>query len=206
MNWQKKIKRVFFDIWSVESNKRIIKDVLLFFVATVAFHFIYWNTNMDSWMFGPFNKPLYDFFRNLAFHCAKPFCFWFIDKPTEIVDTTFYFYHIGNLGQKIYDLTMEINVDCSGVKQLLQFLLIMLLCRGLWYKRLLYFLGGSLVILFFNVVRIVFLTVLFVYQTYKFQNVHDWVARPAMYVIIFGLWYIWVSCPKLSGKVKTNKT
>lgn len=196
------IKNELLKVWKVESNRRIIKDVSLLLVATVVFHFIYWNTNMDTWIFGPWTQTIYDFFRYLAFYGSKKMTLLLTGVPCDINDTSFYFYHINNLGLKVYDMSVEINIDCSGVKQILQFLLIILLCRGLWYKKVIYYIVGSAVILLFNIIRIILLNIFFVSHPQHFQLVHDWIARPMMYVIIFSLWLLWLNYCSKSFKHK----
>lgn len=180
-------------IWKIESNRRMIKDVLLLSCAAIIFHILYWNTNMNSWIFGPYTQEIYDFFRHLAFNGSLLLCGNFIDKPFVVQDTVYHFYYLMPNGLKVYDLTMNINVDCSGVKQLLQWLLIMILCRGKWWKKGIYFVIGCIVILFFNIIRIYLLTSLFADHPEMFQWVHDWIARPMMYVIIFSMWLLWIS-------------
>lgn len=199
-----KIKSEVIGIWKIEKNRTIIKDVALLSAATLFFHFLYWHTNMNSWIFGPFTQEVYDFFRHLAFDLSLIPCSAFIDRPFDIVDTEYRFYHLNSLGVKIYSHIMIINADCSAVKQLLQFLLIVVLARGMWWKKGLYFIGGSVIILFFNAVRIYLLTSFFVIHAEQFQFIHDWVARPMMYVIIFSLWLVWITY-FANKKKKTSK-
>ena len=193
MNLKDRVKKELVAVWELESNRQIIKDVALLAVATIVFHFLYWYSGMNDWIFGPFTQNVYDFFRHLAFNLSLIPCKAFIDKPFDISDTTYYFYEILPNGFKYYNRTMEINIDCSGVKQLLQFLLSMLLCRGNFWKKGVYFVVGCLVILFFNVVRIFLLTSIFADNPHLFKPIHDWIARPMMYIIIFSLWLIWIS-------------
>ncbi len=188
-----KIKSEVIGIWQIEKNRIIIKDVSLLAVATLVFHFLYWHTNMNGWIFGPFTQEIYDFFRHVAFDLSLIPCSAFIDRPFDIVDTEYHFYYLNDLGVKIYDYTMIVSADCSAVKQLLQFLLIMVLARGMWWKKGVYFVVGSIIILFFNAVRIYLLTSFFVIHTEQFQFVHDWIARPMMYIVIFSLWLVWIT-------------
>ena len=55
---------------------------------------------------------------------------------------------------------------CTGVKQLYILFLVILFSRGIWWKRFIYFLMGSLVLLLFNVMRISIIT-LFINLTPK---------------------------------------
>lgn len=119
------IKKEIHSIWSVESNKRFIKDTLMFFVATIVFHILYWNTDMNLWIFGPLTNDIFDFFTMIAYKASAPLCSILIDKPFIMQDSSFYFYSTLPDGSVVYDSVMEVIHDCSGIKQLLQWALIM---------------------------------------------------------------------------------
>ncbi len=180
------------DIWKNESNRTIIKDVALLSVATIVFHFIYWTSDMSAWIFGAYTNDVYDFFKIIAFKGSNIMLKNLTDISYYIGGTTYYFYDLLPNGDKSVVSTMEVSVDCSGVKQLLQFLLIMVLCRGVWWGKGVYFLIGSVSILFFNAVRIFVLTYVFAANPDIFQSIHDWIARPMMYMVIFMLWLVWI--------------
>lgn len=199
------IKKEIQSIWAIESNKRFIKDTLLFFVATIVFHILYWNTDMNLWIFGPFTNNIFDFFTMLAYKASAPLCSIFIDKPFIMQDTSFYFYSTLPDGTIIYDSTMQIIHDCSGIKQLLQWALIMILCRGKWIKKLLYYFAGCIMILLANIIRLVIITNISVTNPERFDSIHDWVTRPFMYVIIFSMWYLWLFLIDKKKKIKTTK-
>ncbi len=186
------IKKEIHSIWSVESNKRFIKDTLMFFVATIIFHILYWNTDMNLWIFGPLTNDIFDFFTMIAYKASAPLCSIFIDKPFIMQDSSFYFYSTLPDGSVVYDSVMEVIHDCSGIKQLLQWALIMILCRGKWTNKILYYLAGCVIILLANIIRLVIITKISVTNPEMFEPIHDWVARPMMYVIIFSMWYFWL--------------
>ncbi|MCH3924045.1 MAG: exosortase/archaeosortase family protein [Bacteroidales bacterium] len=176
-----------------DSLRKITKDVFLLFLATIAFHFLYWTTDMNHWIFGPWTSEIFNFFSSVAYKCSLPLCHAFIDKPFVEVQDSFFFYQTNKMGVRIYDSVMRVEADCSAIKQLLQFLLLMILCSGIWWRKIIYFVCGSIIILFFNVVRIFLLTWLFADNPDMFQSIHDWIARPLMYVVIFSLWGIWIT-------------
>lgn len=202
MKFLEGVKKEVSAIWQIKSNRLIIKDSLLFVLATLVFHFLYWNANMNTWIFGPFTDEVFGFFTNLVYQLATPFIPYVTSKSFDCADTSYYFYTLSDDGVKYYHYIMTVVSDCSGVKQLLQWALVMILCRGKWYKKIVYYFAGAIVLLLANVVRIVFLTSLFVTHTSLFTPVHDWVTRPAMYVIIFAMWLLWL---KLINK-KDNKS
>ncbi len=186
-------KQILKTIWDNPKNKRIIKDTALFAVATIAFHFLYWNTNMDTWLFGPFTTQVFDFFTGLAYKgCALLMGIW-CDVPYDAWGNHFGFYTLDALGAKTYFADLEVIHDCSAIKQLMQFLLIIILCSGKWWQKSIYYICGCIILLFANILRIYLLTILFAHNPAEFPFYHDWIARPLMYVIIFALWYLWTS-------------
>ncbi|MDO5760081.1 MAG: exosortase/archaeosortase family protein [Bacteroidota bacterium] len=202
MNFFLTIKTEIQKIWQVKSNRTIIKDTLLFFVATITFHILYWNANMNTWIFGPYTKEVFDFFTNLVYKASTPFISLFTNRSFDIADTSYYFYTLSEEGVKQYYAIMTVIDDCSGVKQLLQWALVMILCRGKWFGKIFYYLFGAIILLFANILRVLILTGIFSVNASLFHPIHDWVARPAMYVIIFVMWLFWLS---LIDKKKAKK-
>ena len=76
------IKQTLQNIWAIEDNRNIIKDGLIFGIVTIIFHFLYWNTNMNSWLFGPFTTEIFDFFTRLAYNGTHS-----ITYPTHSVES-----------------------------------------------------------------------------------------------------------------------
>ena len=143
-----KIKQTLQNIWAIEDNRNIIKDGAIFGAVTIVFHFLYWNTNMNSWLFGPFTTDVFDFFTRLAYNGTHILLNAFSSYPFVAEGMSFHFYD--DLGTYA---TITIIHDCSAIKQCMQFLLVMIFCPNKWYKRLLYFIIGSIIILLCNIVR-----------------------------------------------------
>ena len=194
----KRIKRFLQNVWAIEDNRLIIKDGIIFGLVTIAFHFLYWNTNMNAWLFGPFTTEVFDFFTKLAYEGTKIMmdAFSSYQFTTEGLSFTFY----DSYGEYA---KMTIVHDCSAIKQCMQFLLVMLFCPNKWYKRLVYFLIGSVVILLCNIIRCYYLSEV-LGGLGDFDYAHDWIVRPLMYVIIFVLWYVWIEF--FARKKKTSKS
>lgn len=178
-------------VWWLWKERRL-RDILLFCIATVAFHFLYWNTDMDKWLFGSATEAVFDWFTLMAYKGSGFLLSHFSNLTFDCQDTVFAFYTLNAANEKSYFATMEIVHDCSAIKQLMQFLLVMLLCSGRLWKRAVYWLCGCVVLIGANIVRIYLITMLFACRPSSFQVFHDWVARPAMYVVIFLLWLLWV--------------
>lgn len=180
------IKQKLQNIWAIEDNRNIIKDGAIFGIVTIIFHFLYWNTNMNSWLFGPFTTEVFDFFTNIAYQGTKILLENFSDYA--FISEGMQFKYYDELG--VYAVITIIH-DCSAIKQCMQFLLVMAFCPNKWYKRLVYFLIGSVIILFCNIIRCYLLSDVLAAGG-DFDYMHDWVARPLMYVVIFALWFVWI--------------
>lgn len=87
---------------------------------------------------------------------------------------------------------------CTGVKQLYILFLVILFSRGIWWKRFIYFLMGSLVLLLFNVMRISIITLFIKSYPESFEILHDILFKYLFYGLIFLLWLLWEE--KFSGK------
>lgn len=191
-----KIKQIIKKVWSIEANRYIIKHFSVFCIVNIIFHFIYWNTNMNSWLFGPFTTEVFDFFTRIAYEGTHILLKAFSPHTFDAEGLSFYFYD--NLG---YYGTITIIHDCSAIKQCMQFLLAMIFCPNKWYKKLLYFLIGSIIILLCNILRCYLLSEVLA-SGGDFDYMHDWVARPIMYAIILALWFVWIEF--FSRKKKTK--
>lgn len=80
---------------------------------------------------------------------------------------------------------------CTGVKQIYIFFFVMLFSKGVWSRKLIYFLLGVFILLMFNVVRIscVFLAL----KSYpsSFEFLHDGLFKYLFYGVMFLLWMLW---------------
>lgn len=197
-----KIKELAIKIWNNRENQKMLKNLLALGVASIVFHFLYWQTDMNSWLFGPFTTKIFDFFTMIAFTGTDFLLELFCDIPYYKEGTSFFFYENNpHSGLEVYAI-MNVVHDCSAIKQIMQFLLILVLCTGRWWKKIPYFVLGSIVLILTNILRIYLLTNLYAQEPAQFQYYHDWVARPFMYVVIFLLWIVWVQF--FAGKKAKN--
>lgn len=203
MNSENKIVKLAKTIWSIEANRRLFKDVVLFFIASLVFNYLYWWTNMNHWLFGPFTADVFSWFKNLAFQGTKFLCSVLPCLSFESIDTTLFFYDTANNGEKILSHVIEIAEDCSGIKQLAQWALIMILCRGNWKGKSIYFFVGCVLILLANITRIYLLALIPGQNFALWELCHMWIARPLMYIVIFFMWAFWIK--HFANHKKTNK-
>jgi exosortase/archaeosortase family protein len=97
---------------------------------------------------------------------------------------------------------IHINESCSGLKPILQFILLMILYPGPWKKKLWFIPMGVVIVHLTNLFRIIGLSVVIVTEPQYWHFSHDNLFRPFFYVIIFLLWVWWVE--KLIVSKKTS--
>ncbi|MEI6900909.1 MAG: exosortase/archaeosortase family protein [Bacteroidota bacterium] len=93
--------------------------------------------------------------------------------------------------------------SCSGVKQILQFALLMLIFPGPWKHKLWYIPLGMFIVHLTNVLRIVLLVVVAKNSPANIEYFHNNWLRFMFYVVIFGLWVLWVE--KIADKETLSK-
>jgi len=97
---------------------------------------------------------------------------------------------------------LVLNESCSGIKQIMQFAILMLIFPGPWKHKAWFIPLGMFIVHMTNVLRIVLLTVVAEHWPANMHTVHDNYLRVMFYVVIFLLWLLWVE--KISIiKVKT---
>lgn len=169
-------------------------DVFLFIVLTLIIHFTYryWAT-IEYFPLGSLMTVLHDFLANQVFHQSV----WFIQDVLGMDITT--------INQTMYwpnQGFIAINHGCSGLKQILQISILLLLFPGPWKQKLWYIPMGMLLIHFTNLFRIIGLAEVLVHFPDYWKFSHDNLFRPFFYVVIFALWVIWVE--KFMKKQKDN--
>ncbi|MFK5856651.1 MAG: exosortase/archaeosortase family protein [Bacteroidota bacterium] len=89
---------------------------------------------------------------------------------------------------------VSVNHGCSGFKQFLQWIVLMVFFPGPWKHKLWFIPAGLVVVHLVNVFRISSLSIILEYnQSQSFWDFsHDWILRPFFYVVMFGMWVIWV--------------
>lgn len=87
---------------------------------------------------------------------------------------------------------IAVNESCSGLKQMYQLFFLFVLFPGPWKQKLWYIPMTFFVMYLTNVFRIVVLSIILINWPEQWHFCHDWILRPFFYVIIFGLWVIWV--------------
>lgn len=87
---------------------------------------------------------------------------------------------------------VEITAGCSGLKQFYQVFFLFLLYPGPWRHKLWYIPAVVVAMHLTNLFRIVSLSVIVIWKAEYWDFSHDWILRPLFYVVLFGLWVVWV--------------
>jgi exosortase/archaeosortase family protein len=89
-----------------------------------------------------------------------------------------------------YDIS--VGRSCSGMKQIMQFVILMAVYRGPWKKKIWFIPMGILLVHVTNVLRIFFTGVASMNKPEAMGFLHDNVLRWMFYLVICGLWLVWV--------------
>lgn len=158
-------------------------DVAIFAIIIVFFHYIWWH-GFKSFLqdFAAFNQV--EAF--LAHQVFLPSA-WIVENilayPITTQDNTLFFANNGYVA---------VEGSCSGLKQFYQWTVLMILFPGPWKKKLWYIPMGLLIIHIVNIFRIVILSIVVVHWPQHWDTIHMWILRPFFYVVIFGMWVVWV--------------
>ncbi len=165
-----------------------LRDVIIFAIIILSFHFLYrfWTNQLNFQTFGFRIIPVsfYEFVTNQVFTGT---C-WILTNIFHVSNT------VEGTTLHFANTYIGIGFGCSGVKPILQFIVLMILYPGPWKKKLWYIPVGVLVVHLTNLFRMVSLSLILVKysnQSY-FYFVHDYIFRPFFYMVIFTLWVIWV--------------
>ena len=174
----------------------VLKDVIIFVIITLTVHYAYryWANTAH---YRPIEKQM-----RLAHDKAAWIVFdqsvWLIDHVLRIPITVDEerIIHFQNNG------FIAINQSCSGLKPILQYILLMLIFPGPWKHKAWFIPMGIIIVHFTNLFRITGLAVITVTIPEYWDFAHDNLFRPFFYVVIFSLWVWWAE--KFARKNQKN--
>lgn len=169
----------------LDPRYRHFRDVFWFAVITLAIHYSYrfWAGSLAYWPIQALMSQLHQVLTGWVFDQSTWAILHVLKIPLRLSDHTMYF----TTGS-----WTSINGSCSGDKQILQFLLLVLIYPGIWKHKLWYIPLGMAIIHFTNVLRIVLLAVVSVNKPEWWHIAHNTALRGMFYVVILILWIIWV--------------
>ena len=159
--------------------------VFWFCLITITIHILWrlWAHRTHYW---PIEEEMSAAGLALA-HVAYEQSSWFIIHilGTDITMSghTMYFPNNGFIG---------INPGCSGLKPIVQFVLLMMIFPGPWKRKIWFIPMGIVIVHLTNLFRIIGLSVVMMNWPEQWHFSHDYLFRPFFYVVIFGLWVLWV--------------
>ena len=168
-----------------DSGYRQIREVFWFAVITLTIHYSYrfWANSLHFY-------PIYVWMNELQ----KVMAGWVFNQSTW-VDSHILQISLRKTGQIMTfgnGSWISINTSCAGDKQILQFMLLVLIYPGLWKRKLWFIPLGMVIIHFTNVLRIVLLSVVSINKPEWWHIAHNTALRGMFYVVILVLWIIWV--------------
>lgn len=170
-----------------------LKDVILFGVITILIHFIwrFWANQLHSWPIAGAMHEMLEWLQVVVYDQSL----WILRTLIGLDVTSVSNEMIFENGRYIY-----ITGGCSGLKPIMQFVILMLLFRGPWIKKAWFIPLGIIIVHLTNLFRVVGLGLLMNWNvSYSFWTFsHDYLFRPFFYVVIFLLWVWWVE--KIAAK------
>jgi len=164
-----------------------LTDVALFILITVVIHFAwrFWANTLNYWPVLQFMSDTQAWLSTIVFDQS----IWFIRHILQIPITTIEETNTMYFANKGY---MAINQSCSGLKQIMQFVLLIALIRGPWKRKWWFILLGVFIVHLTNLFRVTGLSVVITTWPEYWDFSHDNIFRPFFYIVIFSLWVWWV--------------
>lgn len=160
-----------------------LADVLLFVIITLVFHALWWD--FYEWIIGfSFIAASADWLARAVYTLAL----WFNKNVLMLSVTT----SEPNTMWFTNNTYVRVDEGCSGLKQFYQIAVLFILFPGPWKHKLWYIPASFLVMFLVNVFRIVVLSLVAIHWPQHWDFIHEWVLRVFFYVVIFGLWVVWV--------------
>lgn len=164
-----------------------VADVILFVFFTISIHIV-WKIWSNFFHYAPVQEQMHALLKYMTVLVYDQ-SFWISKYVLQLDVTSIKNEIIYANGNYIY-----VTQGCSGVKQIMQFVLLMLLFRGSWKRKLWFIPMGIIVMHITNLVRVVGLGLLMHwgsnYNIWLFS--HDYLFRPFFYVVLFFMWIWWV--------------
>ena len=168
---------------------RGIRDVFLFVVITLAIHYSYrfWAQDLQYFPIKSQMASFQDFMAQVVFDQST----W-VDKDLLGIDLV----KEERVMRFSNGSAISINGSCSGDKQLLQLALLLLIFPGKWQYKLWFIPLGMILVHATNILRIVLLSLVAIWRPEWVESAHDTVLRGMFYVVIFGIWLLFIRVAK----------
>ncbi len=178
-------------------NLDSLKDVALFIIITLVIHYLwrYWANQLHYMPINEFMSDAQKWMANGVFRQST----WFVQK---ILGIQLSIVQESNSMYFSNESFMYINRSCSGLKQIMQFVILMMVFPGPWKRKFWFIPLGVFIVHLTNLFRVIGLSVVLVTTPNNWGFSHDYIFRPLFYLVIFLMWVWWVD--KLSVKKNTE--
>ena len=175
-----------------------LRGIFLFVIITLLIHISYrfWAITMNYYPIGGWFTRATLFMEDLVLHQSYWVIAHFLQIPTVLQDHTLQF--PAKYGIIISD-------GCTGLKQIIQVLLLFLIYPGPLKHKAWFIPAGIILIHLTNITRITLLAIAMNLNLPSIHFIHTYPLRLFFYVVIFGLWWIWVEKITPKGKKETGQ-
>ena len=181
--------------------------ILASFKPVILFAIILMGSNL-FWKYtvlGDETDTMVSFF---GLNISPPFI-WFSDHVASVTQMLLRFFGTEVTLEKSNSIrftnlnAVQIIWACTGLKQAYIFTCIIAFYRGPWIHKLWFIPLGLVIVNIFNIFRITFITATFEHHPEWFVFLHETFFKYLFYVVIFGMWVIWVE--KFAGKTAAEE-
>ena len=168
---------------------RPYKDVILFMVTLLVANY-FWKFTMtgdeDGAVVTWFGLNVTAPFDVMSRHIAAV-VYWLVDlfRDTASMPDAYTIHFDSGSGTKVV-------WGCSGLKQSFIWMMLILTVRGGWKQKAWFIPVGWVFCYAFNILRIFLITLLIEFHPDWFPVLHDWIFKYLFYIMLFGLWWLFV--------------
>ena len=174
-----------FKAFFTDPNWEKVRGFFWFVVITLVVHFLwrFWSIDFN---FAPFSRFINGCRRILidnaydqsVFICQQILSIKINPVPDHLII--------------VDNLTLSFPESASGMKQMIQFLVLMLIVSGPWKKKLWYIPLGIVIVYLTNIFRILSHIVLAIHWPQQLHYAHDNYLKLIFYLVIFSLYIVWI--------------
>lgn len=165
-------------------------DIILFVVALLAANYFWKFTVLGdeggeqvTWFGMNITRP----FDILAAHIANA-VYWLVHLTRDTI------HHLrDNILWFTSGSSVKIVWSCTALKQSFIWLIIMLVARGKWLRKLWFIPLGWAGIYIFNILRITWITMIIEHHPELFELMHTYIFKYLFYLMLFGMWVWWTN-------------
>ena len=173
------------EIFFKEPQWAKVRGVLWFIAITLVFH-ILWRMWANTFYFMPVQHFVYSV-RSFLVHQVYDESVYIL---RDLLNITVYLEPHVIITKN--GIRLILGESASGLKQICQFVVLILLFSGKLKHKAWFIPAGIIILHLTNIFRIICLVVIAMHWPQQIQYAHDNYLRIVYYIVIFGLWLVWV--------------